>query len=69
MRKRIKLTQFSDFDSIPEQVRFWANCLAMFYNNLISIPILVVASFAFEDWGGANLEQNLYFLFLLRLLM
>ena len=32
----------------------------MFYNNLISIPILVVASFAFEDWGGANLEQNLY---------
>lgn len=33
----------------------------MFYNNLISIPILVVASFAFEDWGAANLEQNLYF--------
>lgn len=32
----------------------------MFYNNLISIPILVVASFAFEDWGAANLEQNLY---------
>jgi len=45
MRKRIKLTQFSDFDT-------------MFYNNLISIPILVVASFAFEDWGAANLEQN-----------
>ena len=33
----------------------------MFYNNLISIPILIVASFAFEDWGAANLEQNLYF--------
>jgi hypothetical protein len=32
----------------------------MFYNNLISIPILLVASFAFEDWGAANLEQNLY---------
>ena len=33
----------------------------MFYNNLISIPILMIASFAFEDWGAANLEQNLYF--------
>ena len=32
----------------------------MFYNNLISIPILIVASFAFEDWGVANLDQNLY---------
>ena len=32
----------------------------MFYNNLISIPILIVASFAFEDWGVANLHQNLY---------
>jgi hypothetical protein len=32
----------------------------MFYNNLISIPILIVASFAFEDWGAANLAQNLY---------
>jgi GDP-mannose transporter len=32
----------------------------MFFNNLISIPILVVSSFAFEDWGAANLEQNLY---------
>ena len=32
----------------------------MFYNNLISIPILIIASFAFEDWGAANLEQNLY---------
>ena len=38
---------------------FRADGIAMFYNNLISIPILVVASFAFEDWGGANLEQNL----------
>lgn len=37
--------------------------LAMFYNNLISIPILIVASFAFEDWGAANLAQNLYSLY------
>jgi GDP-mannose transporter len=59
MRKRIKLTQFSDFDS-PQILLIIELMLAMFYNNLISIPILVVASFAFEDWGTANLEQNLY---------
>jgi GDP-mannose transporter len=59
MRKRIKLTQFSDFDSNPP-CPILRLILAMFYNNLISIPVLVVASFAFEDWGAANLEQNLY---------
>ena len=59
MRKRIKVTQFSDLDSRPPLV-LTGLIVAMFYNNLLSIPILMVASFAFEDWGAANIEQNLY---------
>jgi hypothetical protein len=46
MRKRIKLTGFKDWDS-------------MFYNNLLCIPILVVASVLLEDWGSTNLNLNL----------
>ncbi|EMD38859.1 hypothetical protein CERSUDRAFT_112581 [Gelatoporia subvermispora B] len=45
MRKRIKSTGFSDWDS-------------MFYNNLLSIPVLVVASLVFENWGTENLIKN-----------
>ncbi|CAK7896266.1 GDP-mannose transporter 1 [[Candida] anglica] len=45
MRKRIKLTNFKDFDT-------------MYYNNLLSIPILLVASLAFEDWSAVNVEKN-----------
>jgi len=45
MRNRIKATGFSDWDS-------------MFYSNLISIPILLVFSIIFENWGTANLEKN-----------
>ncbi|KAF9523057.1 GDP-mannose transporter [Crepidotus variabilis] len=45
MRKRIKSTGFSDWDS-------------MFYNNLLSIPVLIVFSFIFEDWGTENLTRN-----------
>lgn len=45
MRKRIKLTNFKDFDT-------------MFYNNLLSIPILLLSSFVFEDWSAENLEFN-----------
>jgi len=45
MRKRIKLTGFSDWDS-------------MFYNNLLSIPLLVVFSLFFEDWSSASLSLN-----------
>jgi len=45
MRKRIKITGFSDWDS-------------MFYNNLLSIPILAVFSIALEDWGTENLLRN-----------
>ncbi|ERF69040.1 GDP-mannose transporter [Endocarpon pusillum Z07020] len=45
MRKRIKLTNFKDFDT-------------MFYNNLLTIPILFVASLLVEDWTSANIAKN-----------
>ncbi|EGD92880.1 GDP-mannose transporter [Trichophyton tonsurans CBS 112818] len=45
MRKRIKLTNFKDFDT-------------MFYNNLLSIPILMVSSLLVEDWSSANVAKN-----------
>lgn len=47
MRKRIKLTGFSDWDS-------------MFYNNLLSIPVLAVLTLIAEDWSHENLVRNLY---------
>ena len=46
MRKKIKSTGFSDWDS-------------MFYNNLLSIPVLAVCSIIAEDWGTDNLNVNL----------
>ncbi|KAK2797997.1 GDP-mannose transporter into the lumen of the Golgi [Emmonsiellopsis sp. PD_5] len=45
MRKRIKLTNFKDFDT-------------MFYNNLLSIPIIIVASLLVEDWSSENVSRN-----------
>nr|A8N9T6.2 RecName: Full=GDP-mannose transporter; Short=GMT [Coprinopsis cinerea okayama7\ len=45
MRKRIKSTGFSDWDT-------------MFYNNLLSIPVLAVFSLIAEDWGRENLNRN-----------
>ncbi|PPQ65755.1 hypothetical protein CVT26_000356 [Gymnopilus dilepis] len=45
MRKKIKSTGFSDWDS-------------MFYNNLLSIPVLAVFSIVLEDWGTENLNRN-----------
>lgn len=30
----------------------------MFYNNLLSIPILLVSSLLLEDWSSANLAVN-----------
>lgn len=45
MRKRIKVTGFSDWDT-------------MFYNNLLSIPVLAVFSIIAEDWGTENLQRN-----------
>ena len=52
MRKKIKSTGFSDWDS-------------MFYNNLLSIPVLLLSSLIVEDWSSANLEQSLYVKFVL----
>ena len=46
MRKRIKLTNFKDFDT-------------MFYNNILALPILLFFSFCVEDWSSANLATNL----------
>ncbi|KAK2732473.1 GDP-mannose transporter into the lumen of the Golgi [Onygenales sp. PD_40] len=45
MRKRIKLTNFKDFDT-------------MFYNNLLSIPIIIIASLLVEDWSSENVSRN-----------
>jgi len=30
----------------------------MYYNNLLSIPVLVICSLLIEDWSGANLRLN-----------
>ncbi|EJU03841.1 UDP-galactose transporter [Dacryopinax primogenitus] len=45
MRKRIKATGFKDWDS-------------MFYNNLLSIPVLIVFSLLVERWTSENLTLN-----------
>lgn len=45
MRIRIKTTGFKDWDT-------------MFYNNFLSIPVLLVMSFLVEDWSAANLHKN-----------
>lgn len=46
MRKKIKSMNFSDWDT-------------MFYNNSLSIPVLVVFSIITENWGSENLAKNL----------
>lgn len=45
MRKRIKLTNFKDFDT-------------MYYNNLLTIPLVLVSSLVLEDWSAANVAKN-----------
>lgn len=45
MRKRIKLTNFKDFDT-------------MFYNNLLTVPVLLLCSLLAEDWSAANVQVN-----------
>src|SRR5438876_5569379 len=30
----------------------------MYYNNLLTIPILIIASLLVEDWSSANLGRN-----------
>ena len=46
MRKRIKAMGFSDWDT-------------MFYNNFLSIPVLVIFSLLVEDWSWKNINDNL----------
>lgn len=41
------MTGFSDWDS-------------MFYNNLLSIPVLLLFSLVIEDWSSDSLDRNLY---------
>lgn len=45
MRKRIKLTNFKDFDT-------------MFYNNLLTIPMFLGSSLLVEDWSAINIAKN-----------
>lgn len=45
MRKRIKVTGFRDWDT-------------MFYNNLLSVPVLLVMSILVEDWSRENWIVN-----------
>ncbi|KAI1304299.1 hypothetical protein F5Y03DRAFT_357944 [Xylaria venustula] len=45
MRKVIKSMNFKDWDS-------------MFYNNFLTIPVLVVCSIVAEDWSSENLARN-----------
>lgn len=30
----------------------------MFYNNLLTIPVLFVCSFVFENWSSENIAKN-----------
>ncbi|KAK0711161.1 golgi GDP-mannose transporter [Lasiosphaeris hirsuta] len=45
MRKVIKKMNFKDYDT-------------MFYNNLLTIPVLVVFSLIAEDWSSENIAKN-----------
>ncbi|KAF7721549.1 GDP-mannose transporter into the lumen of the Golgi [Apophysomyces ossiformis] len=45
MRKRIKQINFRDFDTV-------------YYNNLLSIPLLIIPSFLLEDWSTENLNRT-----------
>jgi len=45
MRKVIKKMNFKDWDT-------------MFYNNLLTIPVLFACSFIFENWTNDNIQKN-----------
>lgn len=47
MRKHIERTKFKDLDTV-------------YYNNLLSIPLLIIPSLFMEDWSYENLLRNLY---------
>ncbi|KAH8695306.1 hypothetical protein BGW36DRAFT_298884 [Talaromyces proteolyticus] len=44
-RKRIKLTNFRDIDT-------------MFYDNLLSIPVLLSLTMVIDDWSSENINKN-----------
>ncbi|KAG5952866.1 GDP-mannose transporter into the lumen of the Golgi [Claviceps sorghi] len=46
MRKVIKKMNFKDWDT-------------MYYNNLLTIPVLIICSLLAEDWSGTNFAKNL----------
>jgi GDP-mannose transporter len=41
---------------MPESKK--TNVIAMFYNNLLTVPVLLIASIFLEDWSSANLLRN-----------
>ncbi|CZT09950.1 probable GDP-mannose transporter [Rhynchosporium graminicola] len=45
MRRVIKKMNFKDWDT-------------MFYNNLLTVPVLFICSFLFESWTSENLQRN-----------
>ncbi|CCJ29986.1 unnamed protein product [Pneumocystis jirovecii] len=46
-RKRIKSGHFTDFD-------------AMFYNDLLGIPFLIICTLIIDDWSKENILRNTY---------
>jgi GDP-mannose transporter len=62
MRKVIKKMNFKDWDSTcfltPRCLFLNLTLIAMFYNNLLTIPVLFVCSFVFENWNHDNLLKN-----------
>lgn len=65
MRKVIHKMNFKDWDCMyhsacppPIWIISTNFVLAMFYNNLLTIPVLIVCSLIAEDWSAANLARN-----------
>lgn len=66
MRKVIKQMNFKDWDSKSHGIEPACQDLvadiggspAMFYNNLLSVPVLVILSLLVEEWSSANFAQN-----------
>lgn len=61
MKKRMKMMNFKDYDSKFEATLFDVTLLtlvAMFYNNLLTLPLLAVATFFFEDWSSKSIGIN-----------
>lgn len=47
MRKRIKHFNFKDFDTV-------------YYNNILSLPVMLVLSLCLEGWTSGEFERTLY---------